>query len=200
MVDASSKEASSKPIAKAAIEEKKIAAKVEEKIEKSPPTEKNVVQTKPTTNVSTSNAPAIPPSKSAMRLATVTTPPRKKPPPTIKKTVTSTTSAQQKTTVVKAAVASEKPKAVAEKLSVETPKPASSASANKRSSNSTGPSVDVASNVTPKTKRVRTKVQPYQSPTPELALVTKLSTQIAHPSSGSNSSKNGEEKLTIFYK
>ncbi|CAO1392386.1 unnamed protein product [Diamesa serratosioi] len=52
------------------------------------------------------------------------------------------------------------------------------------------------STTTPKSKRVRTKTQPYQSPLPELALITKLSTQLTNPSA----SKNGDDKLTIFYK
>lgn len=130
-----------------------------------------------------------------LRLATVTTPPRKKPPPTIPKKVTPQTSQQkatQKSATIapKGEVSAEKSQMTSTKTTPQTP---TTKSSNKPEA--------TASNVTPKTKRIRTKVQPYQSPTPELALVTKLSTQIANGGS-SNSSKNGEDKdkLTLFYK
>lgn len=128
---------------------------------------------------------AASPSKSTMRLATVTPARQKKPPATNNKKppVTPPVQAVPKTPpkVVPAAV-----KVVEAPMSVK--KPAVAAKIN--------PAPSTSGNTTPKTKRARVKVQPYQSPTPELALVTKLSTQIAN----SNNKNGNDDKLTIFYK
>lgn len=150
-------------------------------------------------------------AKSTMRLATVTPARQRKPPPTNNK--------KSQAVAVVNAVQTELPlKSPAKTISPpvkqpETPKSSNAkkhapaaqvAEAPKSVPVSTTTAVSISSsssssenNTTPKTKRARTKVQPYQSPTPELALVTKLSTQIAN----SNGNKNGaEDKLTIFYK
>jgi hypothetical protein len=143
------------------------------------PLEKQVVSPPPK---AAQSSPVV--KASTLRLATVTTPPRKKPPPTIPKKV-----APQK---VKSAVPAKVESNVEKPQKVEVaPKPSQTSVAKLSKAE--------PSNVTPKTKRIRTKVQHFQSPTPELALVTKLSTQIANGSS-SGSSKNGEDKLTLFYK
>lgn len=132
-------------------------------------------------------------TKSTMRLATVT-PPRKKPPPTITKKVASQSNKKTVESPIKSVPAKsenvvEKPAIV--KNSSDVPKTPTTKKEKQEK--------EKVTNFTPKTKRVRTKVQPYQSPTPELALVTKLSTQIAN--SSSSSSKSGDDnKLTIFYK
>lgn len=47
-------------------------------------------------------------------------------------------------------------------------------------------------------KRKRTKAIPFQSPLPELALITKLS--VIESTSAASSPKNVEDKLTLFYK
>lgn len=156
-------------------------------------------------------APSTAPIKSTMRLATVTPPRQKKPPATIKKTVTSVTTASSPAPVAlvaqkspakpaaqPAAKPAESPKSPAKRPQAAAPQPAATPKANPAPSTSSAQSNSSSNSVTisPKTKRPRVKVQPYQSPTPELALVTKLSTQIAN-----SSNKNGnDEKLTLFYK
>lgn len=165
-------------------EEKKIVVEEKKAVE-------NLIKTpeKPIIVTPQKVVPIISPvSKSTMRLATVT-PPRKKPPPTITKKVTpqsnkKTVESPIKSVPVKADVVEKLPVKAAPAAPIEVPKTPKT------------PQQQKSTNVTPKTKRVRTKVQPYQSPTPELALVTKLSTQIA----SSSNNKNGDDKLTIFYK
>ena len=167
--------APSKPVPK--LEEKKPApAEANNKVEKlaAPAAGKPVVA------VST-------PSKNTMRLATVTPARQKKPPPT-KPPVAPATPSVPKSTV----------KAATPAKPVEAPKtPTAKKSPVAKAAPAAGQSSSTSTATTPKTKRSRNKVQPFQSPTPELALVTKLSTQIAN-----SSNKNGTEdnKLTIFYK
>lgn len=155
-------------------------------------------------------APSSAPIKSTMRLATVTPPRQKKPPATIKKTVTSVTTASTPAPVAliaqkspakpaaQAAKPAESPKSPSKRPQAAVPQPAATPKSHPAPSTSSAQSNSSSNstNISPKTKRPRVKVQPYQSPTPELALVTKLSTQIAN-----SSNKNGsDEKLTLFYK
>ncbi|CAO1391176.1 unnamed protein product [Diamesa tonsa] len=84
------------------------------------------------------------------------------------------------------------------RLATVTPKRQKAPTATKKTKATATPATPAGNSTTttPKSKRVRTKTQPYQSPLPELALITKLSTQLTNPSA----SKNGDDKLTIFYK
>lgn len=149
-----------------------------------------------TVPISKSTASTVtPPLKSsAMRLATI--------PPTTPKKVTTSQKTKQ-ATPVKAAAENSK----VEEKSHDVKETATKSSTSKtpltpvtkktESSLKSAAGTSTAKDqtvTTPKAKRVRTKVQPYQSPTPEIALVTKLSTQTANPA------KNGDDKLTIFYK
>lgn len=167
-----------------------------------PATSSAVVEKQPLTTPQKTTQVSAPIVKSStLRLATVTTPPRKKPPPTITKKVTP--QSQQKTALKNATVPAkseaiaEKPQKPSPEVVKSTPPSTATKQPSSKSENPKAESLAGPSNVTPKTKRIRTKVQPYQSPTPELALVTKLSTQIAN---GSGNNKNGEDKLTLFYK
>lgn len=149
---------------------------------------------------------ATTPSKSTMRLATVTPARQKKPPSTgnNKKPVPTTppiASVQKAPAKVSAAPAKvvEAPKTPANAKKPQTSVPATTPKSNPTPSTSSAQSNSSSasgSGTSPKTKRSRVKVQPYQSPTPELALVTKLSTQTAK-----SSTRNGnDDKLIIFYK
>lgn len=204
-----------KTVPKATVEEKKPALVVNN----APPAQEtnNKVEVAPVAvpekvQPSKPVAAASPPIKSTMRLATVTPPRQKKPPATIKKTVTSVTTAASspapvalvaqkspaKPAAQPAAKPADSPKTPAKKPQAAAPAPAATPKSNPAPSTSSAQSNSSSNSATisPKTKRPRVKVQPYQSPTPELALVTKLSTQIAN-----SSNKNGnDEKLTLFYK
>ena len=205
----------SKTVPKPVVEEKKSVPALNN-VPTSPETNNKVDKTpaKPLVVTAVAPPPAYPtispsPSKNTMRLATVTPARQKKPPPTINKKpaiqpvaapAPSVPKAPAKPTAA-AVVASPPPKPVeALKSPAKRPPPAPPAAAKTpkmttaslaQSTSSSGSAV-----ISPKTKRSRVKVQPYQSPTPELALVTKLSTQIAN-----SSNKNGnDDKLKIFYK
>lgn len=137
--------------------------------------------------------------KGTMRLATVTPARQKKPPATNnKKSPPIPTPSVQNApkSPVKGTSAPAKPAEVQKpptpaKKSTSTPAPATS-----KTSSAPSTSSAQSGSVTPKTKRSRVPVQPYQSPTPEIVFVTKLSAQTANPSA-----KNGtDDKLTIFYK
>lgn len=203
-----------KSVPKAIVEEKKPAPalnnapptqETNNKVEAAPVAVADKVQ--PPKPVAASTAPI----KSTMRLATVTPPRQKKPPATIKKTVSSVTTAASspapvalvaqkspaKPAAAPAAKPAEPPKSPAKRPQAAAPQPAATPKSNPApSTSSQSNSSSNSATISPKTKRPRVKVQPYQSPTPELALVTKLSTQIAN-----SSNKNGnDEKLTLFYK
>ena len=201
-------------VPKLSIEEKKVVPtqnnssptpETNNKVEKS-----SVLQ--PSVNAEKQQALVVPPkatspSKSTMRLATVTPARQKKPPATTnnKKPVASTSAATnaQKAPVkvisstTKVAETSKAPtnakKAQTQAPVAVTPKSNPAPSTSSAQSNSSSASGSATS---PKTKRSRVKVQPYQSPTPELALVTKLSTQTAK----SNNKNGNDDKLIIFYK
>lgn len=145
------------------------------------------------------------PSKNTMRLATVTAR-QKKPPATnnVKKPPAPPVSPSVQRSPVKATpppakppVEAPKPAASHKKLVATAAPPAVSPKINLGPSTSSAQSTSSSTSATSgKAKRSRVKVQPYQSPTPEIALVTKLSTQTANPTN-----KNGtDDKLTIFYK
>lgn len=134
--------------------------------EKKPPQQ----ATTPTTPKSSENKLTSPLSKSTMRLATVTPPRQKKPPPTRK-----SATGVEKQTPIRAAVSASVPK-----LAKVTPKSNSSPS-------------DSSS---PKIKRSRVQVQPYQCPTRNLELATKLSTKSANQ----EKKENEHDKLIVFYK
>lgn len=191
--------AQNKPVPKPSVEEKKPVA---------PEANNKVVA--PGSASPTKAVVATPSAvKSTMRLATVTPARQKKPPATTasnKKPPPTPPAASVPKTQAKAVVAPapvklvETPKPVAvKKPQAPTPAPpAASPKSNPAPSTSSvqsNSSSASGSATTPKTKRSRVKVEPYQCPTPELALVTKLSTQTANPSKNGN-----DEKLTIFYK
>lgn len=183
--------AQNKLVPKPSVEDKKVAAETNNKAEKAPAVGTLVTPSKPVATAAT-------PSKNTMRLATVTPARQKKPPPTKPPTAPTIPSVQK--SPEKVAQAPAKPVEAAKtptsvkKAPVVKASPAPATSGQSNASSTTGGSGSVT---TPKTKRSRVKVQPYQSPTPELALVTKLSTQIAN---SSNKNGNDDNKLTIFYK
>lgn len=117
-------------------------------------------------------SPSIP--KSSMRLATVTPPRHKKPPPT-RKSATGVEK-QPPIRVNKPTIAA------AQKSPAIPPRVVAAAST----------PIDTS----PKVKRSRVQVQPYQCPTRNLELATKLSTKIAYP----GKKETEQEKLIIFYK
>jgi hypothetical protein len=122
---------------------------------------------------SADNKLTSPLSKSTLRLATVTPPRQKKPPPTRK-----SATGVEKQTPIRALNTSS---TVAKKSPAVTPK----------ASNSTPSETS-----SPKVKRSRVQVQPYQCPTRNLELATKLSTK-----SLNQEKKESElDKLIVFYK
>lgn len=129
-------------------------------------------------------------SKSTMRLATVT-PNRQKKPPTTAPNSKKAPAAVAGTSAVKTPAKAKPAEAV--KSPAVSPKKAATVSAPSTVSTPVAQSSSAASL---KTKRSRVKVQHFQSPTPEIALVTKLSTQTANP----NKNGSNDDKLTIFYK
>lgn len=205
----------SKPVPK--LEEKKVAAPTTNNTATVPATAVDTNNTKvekvasaapekPQAVVATPPKPAATPSKNTMRLATVTPARQKKPPATNnKKPVPAPVAAAPTPSVPKSPVkpviaplaaaklvetpksSAKKPQATAVASPKSNPTPSTSSAQSNASSNST---------TSPKTKRSRVKVQPYQSPTPELALVTKLSKQTAN----ANNKNGNEEKLKLFYK
>lgn len=206
-----------KIVPKVSVEEKKTPLELNNKTEKAPaPVASPALAAIAPMKATVSSPSAL---KSNMRLATVTPARQKKPPATNNKKPPAAPAAvsSPKVPVTKSPRAVEPPKTIEDPKAVETPKPppanakkpatvpgpapapvAASPKRNLAPSTSSvqSNSSSTSGNTTPKTKRSRVKVQPYQSPTPELALVTKLSTQIAN-----SSNKNGnDDKLTIFYK
>lgn len=206
-----------KPVPKLIVEEKKavsahnnptLTTESNNKVEKSPAAP--IAEKQQLLAAVVSPKAAITPSKSTMRLATVTPARQKKPPATNNKKPPPTTPSipvvQQKSPAkVAPPVAPVKVVEAPKPTPTSVKKPQVSALATTIPKSNPAPSTSSAqsttssasgSATTPKTKRSRVKVQPYQCPTPELALVTKLSTQIAN-----SSNKNGnDDKLTIFYK
>lgn len=196
-----------KPVPKLSVEEKvatsapktmPVLVEAYKKVEKSPAAQEAPVASASIVTGTPAAKNATPlASKSTMRLATVTPNRQKKPPataPNNKKVAGAQAGASAKTPA-KVAVVS-KPAEPA-KASASSPKKATAPPATALTI--LAPSSSVAqspSAVSLKTKRSRVKVQHFQSPTPEIALVTKLSTQTANP----NKNGNNDDKLTIFYK
>lgn len=201
-----------KPVPKLSVEEKvatsapkimPVLAEAIRKVEKSPVAQEAPVASASQLGVTSPPAAKVPAAtpltgKSTMRLATVTPNRQKKPPaavPNNKKTpaalsgtsVTKTPPAKTPPIVkpVEAVKAASSRKAVAAALTSPTIVSAPSTLV-----------AQISTGVSLKTKRSRVKVQHFQSPTPEIALVTKLSTQTANP----NKNGNNDDKLTIFYK
>lgn len=194
-----------KTVPKPVAEEKKAAlvvsvAETNNKLEKSP------AAVAPKTAAVTSPSSI----KSTMRLATVT-PRQKKPPPTnnVSKKPSPPAAPLAAAPTAQSVQKSPAKAAPAPAKTVEAPKPTPAtpkkapAPAAVTPKTNLGPSTSSAQSTSSsasatsgKTKRSRVKVQPYQSPTPEIALVTKLSTKTANPTN-----KNGtNDKLTYFFK
>lgn len=203
-----------KPVPKLSIDEKKVA---QAQNNSSAPETNNKLEKFPLASATSAEkqqaavapAKANSPSKSTMRLATVT-PARQKKQPATNNNKKPAPAASPVPNVQKAAARaapaslakSETPKA-ATNAKKSQPQPSTSVAVTPKSnpapSTSSAQSTSSSasgSGTSPKTKRSRVKVQPYQSPTPELALVTKLSTQAAK----TNNKNGNDDKLTIFYK
>lgn len=195
-----------KPVPKLSVEEKvattapKTMPTLQEAVKKASPAAQEAVAVSASQPViapsPSAKAPAASPlaSKSTMRLATVTPNRQKKPPATVP-------SSNKKTPTSPAVTSVSKTPSKAVAKPTETAKPAASpkkvsASPSATLSSPSTPVAQTSSAVSVKTKRSRVKVQHFQSPTPEITLVTKLSTQTANP----NKNGNNDDKLTIFYK
>jgi hypothetical protein len=141
-------------------------------------------------------------NRSTMRLATVTPARQKKPPPTNNKkpqpapAVQSTLKSLAATPTVPSTLVSTPQVVKAADSSKSSVKKTPSTPVTPKATVSSPSSSSTPGTLTPKTKRSRVKVQPYQIPTPEIAFVTKLSTQTAN----SNGKSGNDDKLTIFYK
>uniref|UniRef100_A0A1B0CUV5 Uncharacterized protein n=1 Tax=Lutzomyia longipalpis TaxID=7200 RepID=A0A1B0CUV5_LUTLO len=153
-------------------------------------------------------ATVVTPSKTTMKLATVTTPRIKQ---TARKNQAALTRPQSNfAAAAEAAAATSRPSAVATSTAAEpkatvtkeappakeqqpVKKEKAKVSSTKSQSESSQDTTDGSSTGI---KRSRTRTVPYQSPLPEFDLLSKLS----YAESGSSGSKNSDDKLVLFYK
>lgn len=157
--------------------------------------------------VSTTTAKSTAPTTTAKSTSVVHVPVAEKPTTTKPQAVTATAAVASNTTQAKSneavdAVNTKKTPAPAKvppksKAAPATPKPAPATPKPEKKENAGASTLKPAtpSSVDQKVKRNRLRTIPYQSPIPEIELISKLTAIEAN-----NSTKNSEEKLIIFYK